>query len=240
VGNENWPMGRQHAAAARFGPEQGCAVEGIYSIGAVAFTLGVPVATLRTWEERYGVISPERTAGGHRLYTPAQVDQLRFVVAELASGMSAADAHRSLAQRMLAEPREGTPGGRPRASILIAERDQFAAERIEFLLRTAGVLVEVALHFDQAVERFELARPDLVIVELLIDGGAGEVLCRRLKERRPTPVLVISALNAADRALRAGADAFLLKPVGHLQLASTVEDLLDIGVMPRRLRAPRV
>jgi DNA-binding response OmpR family regulator len=78
-----------------------------------------------------------------------------------------------------------------------------------------------------------------VIVELLIDGGTGEVLCRRLKERSATPVLVISSLNAADRALTAGADAFLLKPVGHLQLVSVVRDLLDVGVVPRRLRARR-
>jgi DNA-binding response OmpR family regulator len=140
---------------------------------------------------------------------------------------------------MLAEPREERREARPRASIMIAERDEYGAERIEFLLRTAGVAVEVALHFDQAMHKFELTWPDLVIVELLIDGGAGEVLCRRLKERSATPVLVISSLNAADRALTAGADAFLLKPVGHLQLVSTVRDLLDVGVAPRSLRARR-
>jgi hypothetical protein len=84
-GNDNRPVSRRRAAAPRFGREQASA-EGIYSIGSVAFTLGVPVATLRTWEERYGVISAERTRAGHRLYTREQVDQLRFVVAELASG----------------------------------------------------------------------------------------------------------------------------------------------------------
>lgn len=235
-GSENGGTGRR-AAKIRANPES--PAEGIYSIGSVAFKIGVPVATLRTWEERYGVISPQRTSGGHRLYTREQVDQLCFVVDELARGMSAADAHRSLAQRTVGNPGEGRLGPRTRASILIAARDGYGAERIEFLLRTAGVSVEVALRVDQALHKFELTCPDLVIVELLIDGGAGEVLCRLLKERSATPVLAISSLSAADRALAAGADAFLLQPVGYLQLVSAVRDLLDASAGPRRVRARR-
>jgi DNA-binding transcriptional MerR regulator len=38
----------------------------IYSISAVARMVGVPVATLRTWEERYALVVPERNASGHR------------------------------------------------------------------------------------------------------------------------------------------------------------------------------
>jgi hypothetical protein len=51
----------------------------IYSIGAVGQMLGIPPATLRTWEERYGLPVPERSPGGHRLYSRDQVEQLRFV-----------------------------------------------------------------------------------------------------------------------------------------------------------------
>ena len=36
---------------------------GVYSIGAVARMLGIAVATIRNWEERYGAIVPERSAG---------------------------------------------------------------------------------------------------------------------------------------------------------------------------------
>jgi DNA-binding transcriptional MerR regulator len=69
---------------------------GVYSIGAVSTMVGVPQATLRTWEARYGGISPERTGSGHRLYTREQVARLRFVVSQTRRGMTAADAHRSL------------------------------------------------------------------------------------------------------------------------------------------------
>jgi DNA-binding transcriptional MerR regulator len=46
----------------------------VYSIGAVARMLGIPPATLRTWEERYGLPVPERSPGGHRLYSRDQTE----------------------------------------------------------------------------------------------------------------------------------------------------------------------
>ena len=67
--------------------------------------LDVPVATLRTWEDRYGQVVPGRSPGGQRLYTRLQVEQLKFVRAQMSDGASAADAHRLLAGRTAA----GTP-----------------------------------------------------------------------------------------------------------------------------------
>jgi len=59
--------------------------------------LGVSTMTLRTWEERYGLVVPHRSAGRQRLYTPAQVEQLRFVVEQVRAGTRAGEAHRLLA-----------------------------------------------------------------------------------------------------------------------------------------------
>ena len=75
------------------------ASRGVYSIGAVARMLELPVATIRNWEERYASIVPERSPGGHRLYSRDHVEQLRFIAAEVSRGLSAADAHRLLAER---------------------------------------------------------------------------------------------------------------------------------------------
>ncbi|MGZ6693777.1 MAG: MerR family transcriptional regulator, partial [Solirubrobacteraceae bacterium] len=114
-------------------------VKGVYSIGAVASMVGVPPATLRTWEERYGVVMPERTRRGHRLYSRTQIEQLRFIPTEMTGGASAADAHRSLAQRIAAGTVPETHArARPSVLILVAERDEYSAELIEFLLRTEG------------------------------------------------------------------------------------------------------
>ena len=71
----------------------------VYSISAVARMLDVPVATLRTWEDRYGQVVPARNASGHRLFSRYQVEQLAFVRAQMSEGASAADAHRLLAEQ---------------------------------------------------------------------------------------------------------------------------------------------
>jgi DNA-binding transcriptional MerR regulator len=211
------------------------AEEGVYGIGAVAAMVGVPAATLRTWEERYGTIVPERTPGGHRLYSRSQVQQLQFIVAEMARGASAADAYRALARaRFTQTERLGAMQAGARVLILVAERDEYTAELIEFLLRTEGYAVEVTLDADEAKRRFELTRANLVIVEFLLGGDEGETLCHWLKEHGAWSILVLSELDAADRALRAGADAFLRKPVGHLRLVSTVKDLLRASALLHR------
>jgi MerR HTH family regulatory protein len=68
---------------------------GIYSIGAVASMLGLPPATLRTWEERYGVVSPARTPAGQRLYSRSELDKLRFVSDAVERGMDGRGRRRS-------------------------------------------------------------------------------------------------------------------------------------------------
>lgn len=201
----------------------------VYSIGAVERMLGIPAATVRNWEERYGLVKPERSAGGHRLYTRAQVEQLRFVKERLDRGLQPAEAHRLLGEQLEAggdfrAREEGEPG--PRLLILLAERDPYAAEFAEFFLRTEGYEVIVALDADDAARKLEQRLPQLAVVELLISGGAGGELCRRLKEGGVAACLAISTLEARDQALAAGADAFLQKPLEPLQLVSTVKDLL--------------
>ena len=109
--------------------------EGVYSIGAVSKMLGVPTQTLRSWEERYGQIVPERSAGGQRLYSRDQVDQLAFIIAELDRGMQPADAHRLLTERdSLQIEARGDPASAN--IILLAERDPYAADMDEYFLRT--------------------------------------------------------------------------------------------------------
>lgn len=191
--------------------------------------LGIPAATIRNWEERYGLVMPERSGGGHRLYTRAQVEQLRFVKERLDRGLQPAEAHRLLGERLQGGgdsrlPDESEPA--PRLMILLAERDPYAAEFAEFFLQTEGYEVVLALDADDATRKFEQLLPQLAVIDLLISGGTGAELCHRLKEAGVAACLAISTLEARDEALGAGADAFLQKPLDPLQLVSTVKDLL--------------
>ena len=195
-----------------------------YSIGAVARMVRIPPATLRTWEERYAIVQPVRSAGGHRLYSRMDVERLRFVADRVREGISPGDAHRMLA---------GVSGNFPvvarepgtRIVILLAERDPYAAELAEFFLKTEGFEVVLALDADDAVGAIAADRPQLAIVDLLISGGAGLELCRRVHDRG-IPVLALSSIATRDAALEAGASAFLQKPLEPLQLISVVKDLL--------------
>jgi CheY-like chemotaxis protein len=203
----------------------------VFSIGAVARMLELPVATIRNWEDRYATVVPERSAGGQRLYSHDQVEKLRFVASQVARGFSAADAHRLLGARETGGPPvpndDGRDGGRP--LVLIAERDPAAAELARSVLRREGYDVEPVFTASEAEERWRERRPRLAIVELMISGGQGRELCHRLKQHDDGTVLALSGLAAREDALAAGADAFLQKPVDPVELASTVRALLAPG-----------
>ena len=208
----------------------------IYSISAVARMLGIPVATIRTWEDRYALVVPDRNPSGYRLFSRDQVEQLRFVRTQMADGLSAADAHRLLAERLEAGLAvAAASGGQPRLLILLAEHDPYAAELQEYFLKTEGFEVEVALGEEAARRAFTDSSPSLVVVELLISGGTGFSLCRSFKEDHDVPIVAVSVLECQDQALDAGADAFLGKPLEPLQFVSTVRDLLGSSAF---LQAP--
>ncbi|HET7309551.1 MAG TPA: MerR family transcriptional regulator [Actinomycetota bacterium] len=195
-----------------------------YSIGAVARMVGVPPATLRTWEERYRIVEPARSEGGHRLYSRMDVERLRFVADRVREGISPGDAHRMLSGVSGIFPLPAAGGG-TQVLILLAERDPYAAEFAEFFLKTEGFEVVLALDAADAVLALGADRPQLAIIDLLISGGAGLELCRDV-HARGIPVLALSSVATRDAALEAGASAFLQKPLEPLQLVSAVKDLL--------------
>jgi len=64
----------------------GASAAGKLSIGALARATGVPVETLRTWEQRYGFPAPERAPSGHRYYATATAVRVRRIAAAIAAG----------------------------------------------------------------------------------------------------------------------------------------------------------
>jgi len=210
--------------------------EPVYSIGAAAKIVDVPTATLRAWEERYGVIKPKRSEGSQRLYSRNQLEQLKFIRSQIEAGVSAADAHRLLARQLTAGRAPAAPPEQSREAkplILLAERDAYAAEFAEYLLRTEGYDVSLATDAKQARLLFAERSPDLVVIDLLISGGAGFRLCGELKAESSAQVLAVASIDAADEALAVGASGFLRKPLEPLALASMVRDLLGTSALAR-------
>src|SRR5688500_7242717 len=68
----------------------------LFNIGVITRVTGVPVATLRVWEQRYGFPKSTRTAGGHRLYSERQIEQIQWVKNQIDGGMKTGEAIRAL------------------------------------------------------------------------------------------------------------------------------------------------
>jgi DNA-binding transcriptional MerR regulator len=216
----------------------------VYSIGAAAKMIDVPAATLRAWEERYGVITPIRSEGSQRLYSRSQIEQLKYIKSQLDAGASAADAHRLLGQHLAAGsvPPAVPDRTESRPLILLADRDHYAADLAEYFLRTEGYDVSIATDAAQTRLLFAERAPDLVVLDLLISGGAGFRLCSELAATGTVQILAVAAIEAGDEALAVGASAFLRKPLEPLILASVVRDLLGTSALARtskRTTAPR-
>ena len=148
-------------------------------------------------------------------------------------GLSAADAHRALAEQLsehpeLAGANREEPGER---TILLVERDPYAADLAEYFLRTEGYDVHVVRGVEEAARVVQEESVDVAIVDLMIGGGAGLQLCQQLGDR--VPVLAVSALDQHDRALAAGAQAFIRKPFESLTLVSATRDLVGTSAIVR-------
>src|SRR4029434_2070696 len=133
--------------------------------------------------------------------------------------------HRLLAQHhneVASSPVEQPPTTRASVdaatTVLLAERDPYAAEFAEYFLRTEGYVVRIVLDPAAAAEILRDDPPSVLVVDLLIAGGAGLALCRAAPDNGSVPVLAVSAVNSRDQAFAAGAEAVLVHALHHLQI----------------------
>lgn len=75
-----------------------------FRIHTVAEMTGIPASTLRAWERRYGIPSPERTPSAYRLYSDEDVDLLRRMKCMCEGGIAPSEASRMLAPPAAAQP----------------------------------------------------------------------------------------------------------------------------------------
>jgi two-component system response regulator MprA len=119
------------------------------------------------------------------------------------------------------------------ALILVVERDPHVKKLERFFLEEAGFRVEFADNGQQGLERARALKPRIVVTEIILPMLDGLSVCRALKSdpaTREVVVLVFSILSAERRALEAGADAFLKKPLDDARLVTTVNRLLHVGL----------
>lgn len=204
---------------------------GVYSIQAVSDLAGVPATTLRYWEKTFGLITPKRTDGGHRLYSQEDVERIKWLKQKIdKGGLKASAAHKMLTRELQKIGRVSSEAAsRGAVMILVAEKDPITAELEEYFLKKHGYEVHIVLNGHSAISKAEELQPDLIILDVILPGLSGLRVCAELKKGTKTshiPVLVFSVLDVRDRALEAGADAFLLKPIEQPKLIEAVNALL--------------
>ena len=98
--------------------------------------MGVQEETLRAWERRYDLLQPERSAGGYRLYSPADARRIRAMQAHMDRGLAAAQA---AALAVAESAREIVAPADPAAlrEELVAAAEAFDATRFDALLDAA-------------------------------------------------------------------------------------------------------
>jgi MerR family transcriptional regulator, light-induced transcriptional regulator len=69
----------------------------LFPIRTVSHLTGVNSVTLRAWERRHGLIKPQRTQSGHRLYGPAQIEVIHRILGLLEKGLPISQVERALA-----------------------------------------------------------------------------------------------------------------------------------------------
>lgn len=146
----------------------------LFSIGAVARILGLSPATIRTWETRYGQVVPQRSEGGQRLYSREQVEQLRFIQAELNAGRRPGEAHRLLSERIAVGR-----GFARRTRVLIAEPRAGALEGLRELLGAEAF--ELSFAGDPESARAAIDRHDPVLVVIDTNDPAFDALAAELR-----------------------------------------------------------
>ncbi len=118
--------------------------------------------------------------------------------------------------------------------VLIADDIQQNRELLEAYLADEGYEILMASDGQQTMQLVDQQQPDLILLDIMMPRMGGYEVCSQIKgdpARRGILVLMVTALNEAgdiEKAVNAGCDDFLTKPVNRLELRTRVRSLLRV------------
>ncbi|MCF3193544.1 MULTISPECIES: response regulator [Pseudomonas] len=132
------------------------------------------------------------------------------------------------------------------SSLLIVDDDLEVLALLKKFFLQHGYSVAVATDGTSLWAAMALQPPDLIILDLMLPGENGLMLCQRLRQQYPTPVIMLTAMGElSDRVvgLEMGADDYLSKPFDARELLARVRAVLrragqgqpSVGQVPRPL-----
>lgn len=116
------------------------------------------------------------------------------------------------------------------AKVLIVDDDPDILEVLQLTLQMEGFETKTNAHGDQLFHEVDVFKPDVIILDILLSGSDGRVLCRKLKsgiKTKQIPVILISAHPKLKESIsESGADDFIPKPFDIEDLITRVEKQL--------------
>ena len=118
--------------------------------------------------------------------------------------------------------------------ILIADDNATNVELLEAYLAELDCEIEVAVDGRDTLAKVQQFQPDLILLDIMMPKLSGFEVCQQIKQDPNTKnimVLMVTALNELgdiDRAVAAGTDDFLSKPVNKVELLKRVENMLRL------------
>ncbi|MFK7737388.1 MAG: response regulator [Pirellulaceae bacterium] len=118
--------------------------------------------------------------------------------------------------------------------ILIADDNAANRELMEAYLDTIDCETELSVDGQDTLDKVASFQPDLILLDVMMPKLSGFEVCQRVKgdaSTSQTMILMVTALNELgdiERAVKAGTDDFLSKPVNKVELMKRVENMLRL------------
>ena len=117
----------------------------------------------------------------------------------------------------------------PQATILIVEDEESFVEALVVGLKREGFLVKVARDGAEALSAFDVVRPDLVLLDVMLPKVSGIDVCRELRGRSRVPIIMVTAKGSEIDTvvgLEVGADDYVTKPYRLRELVARMRAVL--------------
>jgi len=134
-----------------------------------------------------------------------------------------------------------TPSTPTTPRILIADDNPQGVELLEAYLSSADYEIETASDGEETLRKVKQWHPDLILLDIMMPKISGFEVCKRLRTDPATHAIAVLMITALDqpsdieRAVEAGTDDFLTKPINKTELLLRVRSVLKSRMNKREL-----